>query len=66
MSNHNDIVYKETYKGCISVGVLPYLAKSVAESTLQKYKNNQFITVDKLIKTAITDAKKINKTKKIR
>ena len=66
MSNHNGIVYKETYKGCISVGVLPYLAKSVAESTLQKYKNNQFITVDKLIKTAITDAKKINKTKKIR
>ena len=59
-----DMVYNETYKGCLDAGCLEYIAKNTAVMTLQKYKNNQFVKVSTLIKSAISDAKKINKAKK--
>lgn len=59
-----DMVYNETYKGCLVAGVIEMVAKNAAVMTLQKYKNNQFTKVSTLIKTAISDAKKLNKAKK--
>ena len=57
--NPNDLVYNETYKGCLKVGCDERLAKDTAISTLQKYKNGQFTTASKLITQCITDAKKL-------
>lgn len=59
-----DMVYNETYKGCLSAGCDELTAKNAAQMTLQKYKKNQFTKVSTLIKSAITDAKKLNKGKK--
>ena len=59
-----DMVYNETYKGCLAVGCDELTAKNTAQMTLQKYKNNQFTKVSALIKTSISDAKKLNKKKK--
>ena len=60
----NDMVYSEVYKGCKAVGCIEIVAKDAAQMTLQKYKNNQFTKVSALIKTAIVEAKKLNKAKK--
>tara|TARA_R110000823_G_scaffold314099_1_gene442498 strand:- start:25 stop:219 length:195 start_codon:yes stop_codon:yes gene_type:complete len=60
----NDMVYNEVYKGCKAAGCIEIIAKDTAVMTLQKYKNNQFVKVSALIKTAISDAKKLNKAKK--
>ena len=57
--NAIDTVYMETYKGCLKIGCNESLAKNTAINTLQKYKNNQFTKVSKLIKQSITDAKKL-------
>jgi len=57
--NPNDLVYKEVYKGCLKAGCDERLAKDTAVMTLQKFKNNQFTKATKLIKQAITDAKKL-------
>lgn len=54
-----DMVHNETYKGCLKVGCNESLAKNTAIEALQKYKNNQFTTVSKLIAQSITDAKKL-------
>ena len=62
--NYSDFVYNEVYKGCKSAGCIEIIAKDTAVMTLQKYKNNQFVKVSALIKTAISDAKKLNKAKK--
>lgn len=59
-----DMVYNEVYKGCKSAGCIELVSKDAAQMTLQKYKNNQFTKVSTLIKTAISDAKKLNKAKK--
>jgi len=63
--NAIDMVYNETYKGCLKVGCIETVAKDTAVQTLQKYKNNQFTKVSTLISSAISDAKKlvINKRK---
>lgn len=61
---HADMVYNETYKGCLAAGCTEYIAKNAAVETLQKYKNNQFTKVSALIKTSISEAKKLNKPKK--
>ena len=58
-----EMVYNETLKGCLDAGVDINTAKDAAVMTLQKYKNNQFTKVSALIKTSISDAKKINKKK---
>ena len=55
----NDMVYQETYKGCLKAGCDEIIAKDTAVMTLQKYKNNQFTKVSKLIAQSITDAKKL-------
>jgi len=60
----NDMVYNEVYKGCKANGCIEIVAKDAAQMTLQKYKNNQFTKVSALIKTAISEAKKLNKAKK--
>jgi len=60
----NDMVYNETYKGCLKAGCDESLAKNTAVATLQKYKNNQFTKVSKLIQSSITDAKKLIVKKK--
>lgn len=59
-----DMVYNETYKGCLKEGCEERLAKDTALSTVQKYKNNQFTRVSTLIKSSISDVKKFNKKKK--
>ena len=59
-----ELVYNEVLKGCLEGGVDINTAKDAAVMTLQKYKNNQFTKVSALIKTSISDAKKINKKKK--
>ena len=61
---HEDLVYNETYKGCLAVGCIERVAKDTAVSTLQAYKNNQFTKASALIKSAISEAKKLNKAKK--
>tara|TARA_R110002096_G_scaffold66306_2_gene161394 strand:+ start:1702 stop:1896 length:195 start_codon:yes stop_codon:yes gene_type:complete len=61
---HADMVYNEVYKGCIKAGCLEFIAKDTAVATLQAYKNNQFTKVSTLIKSAIAEAKKLNKAKK--
>lgn len=53
-----DLVFNEVYKKCLHAGCSEYVAHSAAITTLQKYKNNQFIKVSTLIKQSITDAKK--------
>ena len=60
----NDMVYNETYKGCLKEGCDEQLAKNTAIQVLQKYKNNQFVKVSTLIKNSITEAKKLKKKKK--
>lgn len=60
----NDMVYNETYKGCLAAGCSELISKNTAVQTLQKYKNNQFSKVSALIKQSITDAKKLDKKKK--
>ena len=60
----SDMVYDEVYKGCKAAGCIELVSKDTATSTLQKYKNNQFTKVSALIKTAIAEAKKLNKAKK--
>ena len=55
----NDMVYNEVYKGCKAAGCIELVAKDAAQMTLQKYKNNQFYKVSKLIQQAVTDAKKL-------
>lgn len=55
----NDLVYNEVYKGCLSAGCSESISKNAAVITLQKYKNNQFSKPSKLIKEAITEAKKL-------
>jgi len=55
----DDFVYMQTYKGCLAAGCNEYLAKNTAVTTLQKYKNNQFSKPSKLVKDAITEAKKL-------
>jgi hypothetical protein len=62
--NYSDFVYDNVYKGCKAIGCIEMVAKDAATMTLQKYKNNQFTNVSALIKTAISDAKKLNKAKK--
>jgi len=57
--NAIDMVYDETYKGCLKAGCDEPLAKNTAVATLQKYKNNQFTKVSKLIAQSIVDAKKL-------
>lgn len=59
-----DFVYNEVYNKCKAAGVIEMVAKDAATMTLQKYKNNQFTKVSTLIKSAISDAKKLNKAKK--
>jgi len=54
---HEDIVYSETYNGCLEAGCDECLAKNTAIETLRKYKNNQFTTASKLISESITDSK---------
>ena len=54
-----DIVYSETYKQCKKNGCSELISKDTAQMTLQKYKNNQFTKVSKLIQQAVTDAKKL-------
>ena len=55
----NDLVFNETYKGCLKAGCNERLAKDTAISTLQKYKKGQFSKASKLISESITDAKKL-------
>ena len=55
----NDMIYNETYKGCKAVGCDELLSKNTAITTLQKFKNNQFSKPSKLVKDAITEAKKL-------
>lgn len=57
--NAKDLVYMETYRGCLKAGCTESVAKDTAVLTLQKYKNNQFAKVSKLIEQSITDAKKL-------
>lgn len=59
-----DMVYNEVYKGCKANGCIELICKDAAKMTLQKYKNNQFTKVSTLIRSAISDAKKLNKGKK--
>lgn len=54
-----DLVYMEVYKACLKQGCSESISKNAAVQTLQKYKNNQFTKVHKLIKESITDAKKL-------
>ena len=54
-----DLVYDQVYKGCLKAGCSESIALSTAVQTLQKYKNNQFTKVHKLIKESITNAKKL-------
>ena len=54
-----DMIYNETYKGCLKAGCDELLAKNTAITTLQKYKNNQFTKPSKLVSQSITDAKKL-------
>ncbi len=60
----NDMIYNETYKGCLRAGCDETLAKNTAITTLQKYKNNQFTKPSALVKTAIAEAKKLIVKKK--
>ena len=59
-----DFVYDQVYKGCKSAGVDELTSKNAAVTTVQKYKNNQFTKVTALMKSAVTDAKKIMAKKK--
>ena len=54
-----DLVYMEVYKGCLKQGCSESIAKNTAVQTLQKFKNNQFTKVSKLIQQSIVDAKKL-------
>ena len=54
-----DMVYNETYKGCLKAGCAEHQARDAAILTLQAYKNNQFTKVSKLIEQSITTAKKL-------
>jgi len=54
----NDLVYMEVYKACLKQGCSEMISKNAAVDALQKYKNNQFTKVTKLISQSITDAKK--------
>ena len=55
----NDLVYSEVFKRCMAVGCTEIVATNAACSALQKYKNNQFTKVSKLIEQSITAAKKL-------
>lgn len=59
-----DMVYNEVYKGCLAAGCDELTSKNTAQMALQKYKNNQFTKVSAMIKASISEAKKLNKTKK--
>ena len=55
-----DMIYNETYKGCLKAGCDDRLSKDTAVMTLQKYKNGQYSNKpSKLISQAITEAKKL-------
>ena len=60
----NDMVYDAVYKQCLKAKCDEFTAKNAAVMTLQKFKNNQFITPAKLIKQAVSDAKKLMMKKK--
>ena len=62
--NAIDLIYNETYKGCLKAGCDESLAKNTALSVIRKYKNNQFVTTSKLISQSITEAKKLIVKKK--
>lgn len=55
----NDLVYKEVFSRCVNAGCTNDMAKNAAVMALQKYKNNQFTKVSKLIDQAVVDAKKL-------
>lgn len=57
--SQGDMVYNETYKGCLKAGCAEHQARDAAVMTLQAYKNNQFTKVTKLIEQSITAAKKL-------
>lgn len=54
-----DMVYNEVYKQCKNSGCDELSSKNAAILTLQKYKNNQFTKVSKLINSAVVDCKKL-------
>ena len=60
----NDLVYDTVYKQCKAAGCDELTSKNAAVMTLEKYKKNQFTKVSALIKSAVTDAKKIVAKKK--
>ena len=55
----NDLVYNEVLKRCMAAGCNEVGATNAACGALQKYKNNQFSKVSKLIDSAVVDAKKL-------
>jgi len=57
--NWNDFVYTNTFKACMKAGCSEVGATNAACSALQKYKNNDFTKVVKLIDAAVVDAKKL-------
>lgn len=64
--NPNDLIYNEVYKGCLKAGCDELLAKNTAITTLQKYKNGQYVKPSKLVTQSIADAKKLIIKKKKR
>lgn len=55
----NDMIYNETYKGCLRAGCDERLAKDTAIATLLKFKRHQFTKPSKLVSESITNAKKL-------
>lgn len=54
-----DLLYKETYKRCLSENIPEYIARDQAVMVIKKYRNNQFNKASELIDLAVTNAKKI-------
>lgn len=54
----NDMIYDSVFKGCLQEGLTTHAAKDAAVMALEKYKKNQFDKPSKLVKQAITDAKR--------
>lgn len=54
-----DLIYDEIFKKCINNGCTEQVSRDAATGGLQKYKNNQFTTVSKMINQQIVDAKKL-------
>ena len=57
----DDFVYKQTYNGCLNVGVKPGIAANTASKSVEDYRKGKRLNnggVSKMIQQAIKDARR--------